>query len=64
MSDDNVNPEEWWCVTTKFMREAAEDNKKRRKLEAIIERVRAMCENDLRWIDAQNILRALDGDVP
>jgi len=29
-------------------------------LEAAVERVRAACENELRWIDAQPILRALE----
>ena len=28
---------------------------------AAVERVRAACENDLRWVDAQPILRALEG---
>ena len=30
-------------------------------LRAAVERVRAACESELRWIDAQNILRALEG---
>lgn len=30
------------------------------ELEAAVERVRAACENDLRWVDAQPILRALE----
>ena len=29
-------------------------------LTAAVERVRAACENELRWIDAQPILRALE----
>ena len=29
-------------------------------LRAAVERVRAACENDLRWVDAQPILRALE----
>lgn len=31
------------------------------RLQATIERVRAACENELRWVDAQPILRALEG---
>jgi hypothetical protein len=31
------------------------------ELEAAVERVRAACESELRWIDAQPILRALEG---
>ena len=30
-------------------------------LKAAVERVRAACESELRWIDAQPILRALEG---
>ena len=30
------------------------------RLRAAIERVRAACENELRWIDAQPVLRALE----
>lgn len=30
------------------------------ELEAAVERVRAACENELRWVDAQPILRALE----
>lgn len=30
-------------------------------LKSAVERVRAACENELRWIDAQPILRALEG---
>lgn len=41
MSDDIVNPEMRWTVTSEFMRKAAEDNKKRRELEAEVERLRA-----------------------
>jgi len=29
-------------------------------LRVVIKRVRAACENDLRWVDAQPILRALE----
>ena len=42
MSDDIVNPEMRWTATTEFMRKAAEDNEKRRELEAAVERVRAL----------------------
>ena len=38
----------------------AERDALRRMVEAAIERVRAACENELRWIDAQPILRALE----
>lgn len=31
------------------------------ELESAVERVRAACESELRWIDAQPILRALEG---
>lgn len=29
-------------------------------LRAVIKRVRAACENELRWVDAQAVLRALE----
>ena len=42
MIDAIVNPEMRWTVTTEFMRQAAEDNEKRRELEAIVDRVRVL----------------------
>lgn len=58
----SFSPDQWlkWAKDQIRADEIARLHAENAALRAAVERVRAACENDLRWVDAQPILRALE----